>query len=221
MGLLRHPARYGRYQVTDLIASGGMGEVLRGLDPALQRPVAIKLLLPGLRATESRVRMFLDEARAVATLDHPNIVRVYDVGRQAGRNYLVMEWLDGWSLTRIDSRLRLEGALLPTGIAINWIVQACRGLHAAHEATTATGKPLNLVHRDVGPQNLVVTRGGVLKVVDIDGVLVGPTPLVDYPIPAGPHDVRLKNPDTGAERLERITVRAGGHVKRLVRLAPP
>ncbi|WP_157181203.1 protein kinase domain-containing protein [Actinopolymorpha alba] len=153
MSALRVGTSIGRYRVDQLLNSGGMGEVWRGYDHTLGRPVALKLLHAGVSDANDRER-FVREARAAAQLSHPHVVAVYDVGEWSGRPYLVMELLDGRTLA---AELAERGPL-PVVEVRDLGAQAAAGLEAAHRA--------GVVHRDIKPSNLVRTRDGTLKVVD-------------------------------------------------------
>ncbi|HEX5745294.1 MAG TPA: serine/threonine-protein kinase [Archangium sp.] len=152
----------GRYRVIRLLAQGGMAEVYRAeqaLTGGIVRPVALKVIRPEYSESEDFREMFLDEARTACTLSHPNIVHIYEVGEVDGLLYMAMELVPGVSLTEVERVLRQRGerftdeALLAVGIA------TCAALEAVHE------RP-NLVHRDVSPQNLMLSAGGTLKLID-------------------------------------------------------
>lgn len=145
---------------------GGMGEIHLAHDAMLGRRVVIKYLLDHAATDRERVEMFLHEARAVALCEHPNIIRIFDVGLDRGRYFMALEHLEGWDLADILTRMRETQQLLPLPIALRLIIDAAEGLHAAHEAASADGEPLRLVHRDVSLHNLFVTRAGLLKVLD-------------------------------------------------------
>ncbi|MBI5512064.1 MAG: serine/threonine protein kinase [Deltaproteobacteria bacterium] len=157
---------FGRYQIVRRLGEGGMAEVFLARDVLLDRKVAIKRLLPHLAADPDAVAMFLDEARAIASLKHPNIVDIYDLGTEDGRHFLAMEWLSGWTLAQVAGDTAATASVLPATAVLPLVVDAARALHAAHTAWTHDGAPLRLIHRDVSPQNLFVTKGGVLKLLD-------------------------------------------------------
>ena len=141
--------RLGPYEIDSLIGAGGMGQVYRARDPRLGRNVAIKTVIAG--ATDpGLVRRFETEARAAGALDHPNLLVVYDVGREGSVPYIVSELLDGETL-----RDRLRNGAIPGRQAIDYTVQIARGLAAAH----ASG----IIHRDLKPENLFLTRDGRAK----------------------------------------------------------
>ncbi|MCA9580963.1 MAG: serine/threonine protein kinase, partial [Myxococcales bacterium] len=131
-----------------------------------EREVAIKVCHPHLTGEDSFKRMFLDEARLAGRIRHPNVVSTYDVGEEGGQLYLVMDYIDGEPLSRLLRSARNANAAIPPAIALRVVVDALHGLHAAHELTDASGKSLELVHRDVSPQNLMVGVDGVVRLLD-------------------------------------------------------
>jgi len=135
------------------IGAGGMGEVYRARDPRLERTVAIKVLPASFAADADRLRRFETEAKAAGSLNHPNILVVHDIGREQGRPFLVSELLEGESL---HARLR-RGKLAPAGV-LEMARQIVAGLAAAHAK--------RIVHRDIKPDNLYVTRDGRVKILD-------------------------------------------------------
>lgn len=145
--------RFGPYEVVGPLAAGGMGEVLRARDPRLGRDVAIKVLPAAFAGDPDRLARFEREARAVGQLSHPNVLAVFDVGTADGAPYLVTELLEGETL-----RERLHGRPVPVRKAVDFVAQAARGLAAAHEK--------GVVHRDLKPDNLFVTRDGRVKILD-------------------------------------------------------
>ena len=161
--------RIGRYDVLGLLATGGMAEILlarlRG-PSGFERPVVIKRILPHLARQKTFREMFLDEARVVAQIRHPNVVQVHELGDERNELFLVMEYLEGESLGMVVKQLRKRQQALPPRLAAQIIVDACAGLHAAHELTGADGKSIELVHRDVSPQNLFVLYSGQVKLID-------------------------------------------------------
>jgi serine/threonine protein kinase/Tol biopolymer transport system component len=153
------PERFGPFLVVGVIGSGGMGAVYRARDPRLNRDVAIKVLTRA-AGDADRQRRFTEEAQAASALNHPNIVTVYDVGVQDGIPYIVSELVDGESV-----RQRLAKGPLPVREVLDFAVQIADGLAAAHNA--------RIVHRDVKPENVMVTRNAHVKVLDFGLALVG------------------------------------------------
>jgi tRNA A-37 threonylcarbamoyl transferase component Bud32 len=157
----------GRYQLFDEIASGGMATVHFGRMTGVAgfaRTVAIKRLHPQYAKSPEFVAMLIDEARLAARIRHPNVVSTLDIVAEDGEMLLVMDYVQGVTLSHL---LRdVGGELVPPPIAVGIITGALYGLHAAHEATSETGEPLHVVHRDVSPQNIIVGNDGVPRVAD-------------------------------------------------------
>jgi eukaryotic-like serine/threonine-protein kinase len=159
----------GRYAIGGEIAAGGMATVHYGrlLGPVgFSRTVAIKRLHPQFAKDPEFVSMFLDEARLAARIRHPNVVSTLDVVALEGELFVVMDYVQGESLARLQraSRSRKEG--VPLGHALAILTGVLHGLHAAHEATSERGEPLHIVHRDVSPQNVLVGVDGIPRVLD-------------------------------------------------------
>ena len=146
-------ARLGPYQVVSPLGAGGMGEVYRARDSRLGRDVAVKVLPGSWAQDEDRLRRFEHEARAVGSLNHPNLLTIFDVGSYLGSPYLVSELLEGTTL-----RSTLESEVLPLRRALDYAVQIAHGLDAAHEK--------GIIHRDLKPENLFITRDGRAKILD-------------------------------------------------------
>jgi serine/threonine protein kinase len=162
--------RLGKYEILALLALGGTAEIYLariGGAAGFEKYVVVKCLHDHLADDQEFVKMFLDEARLAAHLDHSNIVQTMELGEHENRYYMVMEFLAGLSLAMIVRRAgeRLPGGILPVPLSLNMLAQACAGLHYAHERQV-NGKSLHIVHRDISPQNLVVSFEGVVKVVD-------------------------------------------------------
>jgi serine/threonine protein kinase/Tol biopolymer transport system component len=146
-------ARLGPYEILAPLGAGGMGEVYRAKDPRLDREVAVKVLPASFAADPERLRRFEQEAKAAGSLNHPNIMAVYDAGSHDGAPYVVSELLEGETL-----RAALAGGPVSARRVIDYATQVARGLAAAHEK--------GIVHRDLKPENLFVTRDGRVKVLD-------------------------------------------------------
>ncbi|MCS6915369.1 MAG: serine/threonine-protein kinase [Myxococcales bacterium] len=167
----------GDYLLLRRLASGGMAEVFLArrcsVLPGFAKLVAIKRMLPHLAEDPEFIALFLNEARTASHLNHPNIVQIFDVGEAHGTLFLAMEYLEGISVMRliqhaIDLRTEVgagEDRMLSPLVAAGIGVQVCQGLHHAHELQLQ-GQPMELVHRDVSPQNLILTFGGVVKLLD-------------------------------------------------------
>lgn len=159
----------GRYELLLPIAQGGMATVWAARQKGsrgFQKTVAIKTMLPGLSDDPQFEEMFLDEAGLAAKIQHPNVAQILDLGEENEILYIVMEWVDGEALSVIASAAKKGGSTLPQTISLRIISQACAGLHAAHELKDENEQLVNLVHRDVSPQNILVTYDGIVKLVD-------------------------------------------------------
>jgi serine/threonine-protein kinase len=150
------------------LARGGMGEVELALrsDGTFRRLYAIKRLHEPLQADEEFRAMFMDEARVAGLIRHPNVVSVLDVGEDDRGPFLVMEYVEGVSVHTLLKRLNAREEVLPIQVVVRIVADTARGLHAAHQLTTPEGTPLNLVHRDVSPQNVMIDYDGTVRVMD-------------------------------------------------------
>ena len=159
----------GRYTLMAKIAVGGMAEIWIARQAGMkgfEKVVAIKKILDSYYADEGFVEMFLDEARIAAQLNHPNIVQIYDLGEDDGSYYIAMEYLAGETLARIARSGGKAQKMIPVSYVARIIASAAEGLAHAHAKVGMDGKPLNVVHRDVSPHNLILTYDGITKVVD-------------------------------------------------------
>ncbi|RYZ06519.1 MAG: serine/threonine protein kinase [Myxococcales bacterium] len=161
--------RVDRYELMGEIASGGMATVylarLTGMG-GFQRFVAMKRLHPHLASEKEFVEMFLDEARIAARIHHPNVVPILEVGASQVGYYLVMEYIEGDTLARLLARAATTTRKLPVSIALRIAIDTLSGLHAAHELHDDHNQPVNLVHRDVSPQNVLVGQDGIARITD-------------------------------------------------------
>lgn len=158
----------GRYELLLPVAKGGMAQVwaarLRGTR-GFQKLVAIKTILADAMDGTRAEKMFLEEATLAAQIHHPNVVGTIELGEDEGLLYLVMEWVNGEPLSQVLLKTGDCGGV-PLPLAVNIISQACKGLHAAHEARDESGALLGIVHRDVSPQNVLLSYAGTTKLVD-------------------------------------------------------
>ena len=163
------PQVVGRYVLYGAIASGGMATVHFGRlvgAAGFARAVAIKRLHPQFARDPEFVRMFLDEARLAARVTHPNVVQTIDLVEATNEVFLVMEYVRGMALSALVRLLRHKGERVPTAVALGIVVGVLEGLHAAHEAKDDMGERLDLVHRDVSPQNVLVGTDGIARLID-------------------------------------------------------
>lgn len=156
---------FGAYRLVRRLGAGGMAEVFlarREGPGGFEKHLVIKRILPHLAGHAELVEMFLREARVAALIDHPNLVHVSDFGEIDGEHYLAMEYVDGFTLTEVVRRI----ATLTPGAAVRIAVDVLEALSAVHAARGPDGQPLGLVHRDVSPTNVMLTRDGVVKLLD-------------------------------------------------------
>ena len=163
------PVQFGKYILLDKIATGGMAELYRAKitgSKGFEKVIAIKKILPHLTREQALISSFIDEAKLAAVLQHPNIVQIYDFGDMEDSYFLAMEYLFGKDLkfiieksNEMNNPICLEDALLIT-------TQICNGLFYAHNLKDFHGKSLNIIHRDIGPQNIFITFDGQVKIID-------------------------------------------------------
>ena len=158
-----------RYEIVRAVAQGGMGAVWLGRlggKHGFEKLVALKTILPALAADRRFHDMFLDEARISQRLVHANVAQILDLGEHAGTTFIVFEWVEGSSLETICRTCQQRDEPLPLTVLLRVIADVCAGLHAAHELTDDAGESLQVVHRDVTPENVLVSDGGIAKIID-------------------------------------------------------
>jgi serine/threonine protein kinase len=164
------PRRFGKYTLLRKIATGGMAELFLALQKGVagfEKLIVIKRILPAMNQDRAFIDMLLHEARVAATLSHANIAHTFDVGMVDGTYYIAMEHVHGEDLRSIVRQMREKGMReFPLQHAISIILAVCAGLSYAHEKRALDGSSLNIVHRDISPQNVVVTFEGDIKIVD-------------------------------------------------------
>ncbi len=163
------PQQQQRYRVIERIAAGGMAEVYRAESAGLEgfkKTVAIKRVLPHLAEKKQFIGMFLDEARLSAHLNHSNCVQVFDIGVGDNTYFIVMEYVDGSDLKAMLEFLARQERRMPVAAALFICCRICDGLAYAHDARDNRGRILGIVHRDISPPNVLITRNGEVKVVD-------------------------------------------------------
>lgn len=165
---------FGRYELLERIGMGGMAEVWLAQISAqsgFQKRLVLKTIQPYLAESPEFVRMFLKEASLAARLNHPNIVQIYELGDIEGRHFIAMEYIPGRSLRQMRARVRKKGApeassKLPPWFVLNTVARACDGLHYSHDLCDHDGTHLGLVHRDISPENIMVSFAGGVKLLD-------------------------------------------------------
>lgn len=165
----RLPQNFGRYILRERVGRGGMAEVFRASLPGFggfEKPVAIKRMFREFSHDAAFVEMLNDEAKIVSQLAHPNIVQILDVGRVGDEYYIAFEYLEGVDLFSVLQRHHEEQRDLPAGLACYIVAELCSALDYAHSRHTADGKPLGIIHRDVSPQNVLLSLVGEVKLTD-------------------------------------------------------
>lgn len=161
-------ARGVRYHIINKIAHGGMAEIFLALQlgaEGFQKQVVLKRILPALAADPSFVRMLVDEAHIASTLNHSNLVQVLDLGKSGDQFFLVLEFVDGWSLEQVRRRAQKARMKLPLPLSLYVVSALCRSLAYVH-TRKRKGRALGIVHRDVTPQNVLLSREGEVKLAD-------------------------------------------------------
>ena len=169
MSVSAQPTKFGPFLLDRKLAEGGMAEVYLAHHVGFggfQKQVVVKRILPALAMHQDFVNMFLNEARLAARLSHANVVQVIESGEIDGRYYIAMEFIDGSDLKPFYDDAERGGDPVPPGLACRIIADLLAGLHYAHTVSDEQGRPLGLVHRDVSPQNVLITRTGNVKIVD-------------------------------------------------------
>ena len=166
---MRHPTKFGKYLLLERIAVGGMAEVFVakafGVE-GFERLLAIKKILPTMGEDAEFIRMFVDEARIAVQLAHANIVQVLELGKHEERLYIAMEYVSGRDLRQLMERFRKRQEAMPLPQVCLIVAEVCEALDHAHRKRDAQGRPLGIVHRDVSPQNVLVSFEGEVKLID-------------------------------------------------------
>lgn len=158
-----------RYELLCPVAQGGMAQVwvarMQG-KLGFEKLVALKTVISEHAQDDRFEKMFLDEAHIIARIRHPNVAQILDLGQQGSVLFLVLEWVEGESVAAIRRAVHGKGEKMPLNIVLRIVADSCAGLHAAHELKNDKGEPLNVVHRDVSPSNVLVSTSGEVKLID-------------------------------------------------------
>ncbi|MGC9044157.1 MAG: serine/threonine protein kinase, partial [Myxococcota bacterium] len=216
--------RFGKFEIITRLATGGMAEIFLAKQVGIegfQKLIVIKRILPHLSSDKEFVNMFLDEARMAAQLNHPNIVQIYDLGVIEGSYFIAMEYIDGVDISSILKKGREKKNFLRLGWILKIISQVCEGLYYAHTLKDSNGIPLGLIHRDITPENLLVSFAGSVKITDFgiarargrststtSGTLKGKFPYMSYEMVKGMEiDARSDIFSLGIVMWEMLTYR--------------
>src|SRR5436190_20143835 len=166
---LTQPIPFGKYFLLDRINVGGMAEVFRakafGVE-GFERVVAVKRILPTIAEDTDFITMFIDEAKIAVQLNHANIAQIFDLGKVGDSYFIALEYVHGKDLRSLFDLTRSQGEPMPVAVACYVIMKVCEGLDYAHNKRDATGQDLHLVHRDVSPQNIIISYEGEVKLID-------------------------------------------------------
>ncbi|MFH0799256.1 MAG: serine/threonine-protein kinase [Pseudomonadota bacterium] len=165
----RPDTQVGQYYLMEKIAQGGMAEIYKGLSydvHGLKKTVCIKKILPQLAASEEFIGSLIDEAKLAVKLVHGNIAQTFDLGKVGDDYFMVMEFVDGRSLSQINKKCLAKGELIPLPFLIYFISEVLNGLGYMHRRAGEAGEPLHIVHRDISPQNIMVSYSGTVKIID-------------------------------------------------------
>ncbi|MDO8644869.1 MAG: serine/threonine-protein kinase, partial [bacterium] len=160
---------FGQYHITEKIAQGGMAEIFKGktIDiHGFEKTVVIKRILPQISANPEFVAMLVDEAKIAVQLSQGNIAQIYDLGKVGDDYFIVMEYVPGRSVSQIARRLRTLGRHCPVPYACYIASEVAAGLHYIHNRTDENGMPLYIIHRDISPQNIIVSDSSTIKIID-------------------------------------------------------
>ena len=166
---LFEPKKFGKYQLLDKIAIGGMAELFRAKLTGVQgfeKLIAVKKILPNLSREANLVTAFIDEAKLAALLHHENIIQIYDFGSMDDQYFIAMEYLFGKDLRTITRTARKKDQALGMENILYIVSRICAGLDYSHNLKDLQGKPLNIIHRDINPQNILITYEGQVKIID-------------------------------------------------------
>ena len=166
---MNYPSPFGKYLLLERINIGGMAEVFKAKTYGVQgfeRFLAIKRILPNMAEDDEFINMFVDEARIAVQLTHANVVQIYELGKFENQFYIAMEYVSGRDMRQVLDKLRKEKTTVPVPTTAFVISKICEGLDYAHRRTDPSGRPLNLIHRDVSPQNILVGYEGAVKITD-------------------------------------------------------
>ncbi len=168
-GILPEPIPFGKYYLLERISVGGMAEIFKakafGVE-GFERLLAVKKILASIAEDESFIEMFIDEAKIAGQLNHPNIAQIFDLGKVDGSYFIALEYISGKDMKTIFERARRVGEEVDIPQVCHVVMKVCEGLEHAHNKTDSQGRDLNIVHRDISPQNILISYEGEVKIID-------------------------------------------------------
>jgi serine/threonine protein kinase len=166
---VKTPVKFGKYYLLERISVGGMAEVFKAKafgEAGFERLVAVKRILPSIAEDQEFIAMFVDEAKLAVQLTHPNIAQIFELGKVGDAYFIALEYVAGKDMRAIFERAKKRNEMLPVPMACFMVMKLCEGLDYAHNKKDAAGRSLELVHRDVSPQNILVSYDGDVKLID-------------------------------------------------------
>ena len=166
---MRQPVPFGKYVLLERISVGGMAEVFKAKSfgvEGFEKILAIKRILPSLAEDSDFIEMFIDEAKICGQLNHANICQIFELGRVTDSHFIAMEYVWGKDLLQIQNRFRKVRQTMKPEMAAFVAAKLCEGLDYAHKKKDASGRPLGIIHRDISPQNILISYEGELKIID-------------------------------------------------------
>src|SRR5688572_19714166 len=166
---VRQPIPFGKYLLLERISVGGMAEVFKAKSfgvEGFEKIIAIKRILPSMAEDADFIQMFIDEAKIAGQLSHANICQTFELGKTSESHFIAMEFIWGKDLLQIQNRFRKLRQQLPVAMSCFIAAKVCEGLDYAHRKKDPLGRPLNIIHRDVSPQNVLVSYEGECKLID-------------------------------------------------------
>src|SRR3989338_5882865 len=163
------PTQAGQYYLLEKIAQGGMAEIYKGLAydlAGIKKTVCIKKILPHIAASREFIDMLVDEAKIAVKLNHGNIAQIYDLGKVGDDYFIVMEYVDGQNLSKIHKKFLRKKEKIPLPIVCMIVSEVSNGLNYMHRKTTEEGQILHIIHRDISPQNVMISYSGTAKIID-------------------------------------------------------
>ena len=166
---MKNPVKFGKYYLLERISVGGMAEVFKSKsfgEAGFERLVAVKRILPSIAEDQEFIAMFVDEAKLAVQLTHPNIAQIFELGKVGESYFIALEYVAGKDMRAIFERAKKRNETIPVPMACFMVMKLCEGLDYAHNKKDSAGRSLELVHRDVSPQNILVSYDGDVKLID-------------------------------------------------------